>query len=65
MTTSPSPVAKPRERYLRCEITTATANGTLEGVWALQNLAHNAPVTQDSSTVVATETHFSVAEGTA
>lgn len=58
-------VTKPRERYVRCVVTTATANGTIDGVVALQSGPSKEPVTHDSSTVVGTEQHLAPAEGTA
>ena len=56
-------ITKPRERYVRPVVITATANGTIDGVIAVQTAAHEEPVTQSSS-VVASEQHLCPAEGT-
>ena len=57
-------ITKPLERYLRCTIITATANGTIDSVIAIQTAASEEPVTQ-GSTVVGTEQHLAPTEGTA
>ena len=56
-------ITKPRERYVRPVVITATANGTIAGVIAVQTAAHEEPVTQSSS-VVQSEQHLAPAEGT-
>jgi hypothetical protein len=57
-------ITKPRERYVRAVVTTATANGTIDSVVAIQTAANEEPTT-NGSTVVATEQHLAPAEGTA
>jgi hypothetical protein len=57
-------ITKPRERYVRAVVTTATANGTIDGVIAIQTAANEEPTT-NGSTVVGTEQHLAPAEGTA
>lgn len=57
-------IDRPTKRYLKCILTTATANGVKDGVIAIQTKADAEPVTQ-GSTVVATEYHHAPAEGTA
>jgi hypothetical protein len=57
-------VTKPRERYVRPVVVTATANGTIDSVIAVQTSADAEPVT-NGSTVVGTEQHLAPAEGTA
>ena len=57
-------VTKPRERYIRPVVTTATANGTIDGCVAIQSSADTEPVTHDSLTVVGSEHHLAPAEGT-
>lgn len=56
-------ITKPLERYVRCVVITATANGTIDGVIAIQGAANEEPVT-NGSTVVGTEQHASPIEGT-
>ena len=58
-------VTSPRERYVRPVVVTATANGTIDSVIAVQSSADAEPVTHDSSTVVGSEQHLAPAEGTA
>lgn len=57
-------ITKPRERYVRPVVITATANGTIDGVIAIQTAADEEPVS-NGSTVVGTEQHLAPAEGTA
>lgn len=57
-------IRQPQKRYVRAVITTATANGTIDGVLAMQTHALAEPVTQ-STTVVGAELHLAPAEGTA
>ena len=58
-------ITTPVDRYVRCVVATATANGTIDGVFAIQTGADKEPVTHDSSTVVGSEQHLAPAEGTA
>lgn len=58
-------VTTPVDRYVRCVVTTATANGTIDSVVAIQTGADKEPVTHDSTTVVGSEHHLAPAEGTA
>ena len=58
-------INRPLERYVRPVIITSVANGTIDGVVAIQTRAHNVPVTHDSTTVVASEFHHVPSEGTA
>ena len=57
-------IAKPLERYVRPVVITATANGTIDSVVAIQTAANEEPVTHDSTTVVGSEQHLAPAEGT-
>jgi hypothetical protein len=54
-----------RERYLRCVVSRATQNSTVDGIVAMQHNADEEPVTHDASTVVGSEYHLAPAEGTA
>ena len=58
-------ITKPRERYVRPVVITATANGTIDSVIAIQTSADAEPITHDSTTVVGSEQHLAPAEGTA
>lgn len=58
-------IVKPRERYVRPFIVRGTQNAVIDGIVAIQFGPKKAPTTHDSSTVLGTETHISVAEGTA
>lgn len=58
-------IYRPRERYLKVVISRATQNAVIDGVVAVLYNAIKKPTTDDSSTVVARETHVSPAEGTA
>jgi len=58
-------VHNPRERYVRCVVSRATQNSTVDGIVALQGGPKAAPVTQDATTVVAAEAHHAPAAGTA
>ena len=55
----------PLERYVRPVVITATANGVIDGVIAVQTKPNVEPVTHDSSTVLSAEFHHAPAEGTA
>ena len=55
----------PLKRYVRPVLITATANGTIDGVVAIQTKPSAEPVTHDASTVLAAEFHHAPAEGTA
>lgn len=55
---------RPQERFVRAVVTTATANGEIDGVIAIKYRAKNRPTTQ-GATVVDSELHLSPAEGTA
>ena len=57
-------ITSPRERYVRPVVITATGDGAIDSVVALQASATREPVTQDS-TVVGSEQHVAPAEGTA
>jgi len=57
-------ITSPRERYVRPVVVTATANGTIDCVLAIQTSADAEPIT-NGSTVVSTEQHLAPAEGTA
>lgn len=56
-------IARPRERYVRCVVSRATQNATVDGIVAIQTNAREMPVTHASG--VAGELHVSPAEGTA
>jgi hypothetical protein len=58
-------VYRPLERYVRCVVTRGTANAVIDGVMAIQYRGRKAPVTQDTTTIAASESHVSPAEGTA
>lgn len=58
-------IYKPRERYLKGIIDRATQNAVVDGIFVFRYGAKKLPATDDSSTVVASETHVSPAEGTA
>ncbi len=58
-------IAKPQKRYCRAVVITATANGTIDSVIAIQSRATNAPVTHDATTVVGAELHHAPIAGTA
>lgn len=58
-------IYRPRERYLKVVISRATQNAVIDGIIAVLYSATKSPTTDDSSTVVARETHVSPAEGTA
>ena len=57
-------IKNPRERYVRCVVSRATANAVIDGVVAIQYGPRKMPAAHDS-TVAAAETHTSPAEGTA
>lgn len=58
-------IYRPRERYVRPQITRATANAVVDGIIAIQYGARVHPTTHDAATVAGSETHASPAEGTA
>jgi len=58
-------IYKPKERYLKGIIDRATQNAVVDGIFVLRYGAKKLPAVDDSSTVVASETHVSPAEGTA
>lgn len=58
-------VIKPTERYVRLVVDRGTQNAVVENVTAILFKGSVLPVTQDSTAVIATETHLSPAEGTA
>ena len=58
-------IVNPKERYVRGVISRATQNATVDGIFVLRSGAKKLPATDDSATVVASETHVSPAEGTA
>ena len=55
----------PLKRYVRPVVTTAVANGTIDGVVAIQTKSSTEPVTHDATTVLSAEFHHAPAEGTA
>lgn len=55
---------RPREQYIRAVVTTATANGEIDGVFAVLRDPQAIPITQ-SSDIIAFELHASPAEGAA
>ncbi len=57
-------IKNPRERYVRCVVSRATANAVIDGVVAIQYGPRKMPAAHDS-TVVASEAHAGPAEGTA
>lgn len=58
-------IYRPQERYVRCVLTRGTANAVIDGVVAIQYRGRKSPVTQDTTTLAASESHVSPAEGTA
>lgn len=58
-------IYRPRERYLKVVIDRGTQNAVIDGIIAVLYGADKMPTTDDTSTVVARETHSSPAEGTA
>lgn len=56
---------RPIDRYVRCTVTRATQNSTVDGIIAEQYGPRVLPPTNDSSTVGGQEIHTSPAEGTA
>lgn len=58
-------IYRPQERYVRCVVTRGTANAVIDGVMAIQYRGRKAPVTQDTTTIAANESHVSPVEGTA
>jgi hypothetical protein len=55
----------PLKRYVRPVVITATQNGVIDGVVALQTKPDSEPVTHDATTVLSAEFHHAPAEGTA
>jgi cytochrome c oxidase assembly protein Cox11 len=58
-------IYRPRERYLKVVIGRGTQNAVIDGVVAVLYGPKESPTTDDTTTVVARETHVSPAEGTA
>lgn len=58
-------VVQPTCRYLKCVVNRATADSTVDGIFAIQSGAMKKPVTHCATTVSGGETHLSPAEGTA
>ena len=59
-------ITRPRERYLRVVVVRGGATGSVvDGAIAELGSPRSSPVTHDSATVAASETHASPAEGTA
>lgn len=58
-------VLRPRERYLRASFDRGTQNAVIDFLIVELYRANSEPVTQDTVTLVAPETHASPAEGTA
>jgi len=56
-------VVRPRERYVRCVVSRATQNSTVDAILAFQTCPRELPVTHGSG--VTGELHVSPAEGTA
>ena len=57
-------ITSPQERYVRPVVITATANGVIDSVVAVQTGSKTEPVTH-STTVLSAELHLAPAEGTA
>lgn len=60
-----SDIIRPRERYLRVAFDRGTQNATIDFLIAELYRTNSEPVTQDTATLIAPETHASPAEGTA
>jgi len=58
-------VKKAQERYIRLKIVRATANITIDGVFAMQYGGRKVPTTHDATTVAGAELHVSPEEGSA
>jgi len=58
-------VHAPRERYVRCVVSRATQNSTVDSIVAIQTGPKEAPVTQDATSVAGHEFHLAPAQGTA
>lgn len=58
-------IYRPTERYVRCVVVRGTANAVIDSVMAIQYRGRKMPVTQDTTTIAASEQHVSPAEGTA
>ena len=58
-------IYKPVERYVRPILLRETANAVIDGIIAIQYRPKKKPTTHCATTVQATETHVSPAEGTA
>lgn len=58
-------IANPQKRYVRPVVTTATANGVIDGCIAVQTAADAEPVTHSSTTVLEAALLHAPAEGTA
>jgi hypothetical protein len=58
-------IVKPQERYVKCAVARATANVAIDSIIAIQTGPNKEPVTQDVTTIIASEIHASPAEGTA
>lgn len=58
-------IHRPQERYLRVQVTRATADAEIDCILARKYNPKSAPVTQDTDHVASSEFHLSPAEGTA
>lgn len=58
-------VANPRERYVRCAVSRATQNATVDSITAILYGPRVLPTTHDAASVAGGEAHVAVAEGTA
>lgn len=58
-------LSRPREKFVRCVVSRATQNSTIDGIVAQQYNGQVEPVVHDATTVVGSEFHHAPAEGTA
>jgi hypothetical protein len=58
-------IARPTKRYLKCIVSRATQNSTVDAIIAVLSGNKDMPTTHDATTVLGGETHVSPEEGTA
>lgn len=58
-------IARPTKRYLKCIVSRATQNSTVDAIIAVLSGNKDTPTTHDATTVLGGELHVTPAEGTA
>jgi len=58
-------IRSPREQFLKCVVNRATANSTVDGIFAELYDPAIVPTTDDATTVIGSELHVAPAEGAA